>query len=292
MTTEESTALLGGTRWERASPSGFRHGLRTVSVVVRRESIRFVQEWGRALALFVQGLLWLFVISVGFGSLLPEVTGDVHLGAVLLPGVITMIIVSSSLHLTSSIVVDRQFGFLREMLVAPVSRTALALGNTVAAALLSGAQGLLILVLGGLVGVPYDPRMLVELTALVFLTSFTVSAFGVMIAAGVQSIQGYYGVTQLAVMPLILLSGALFPIGNLPGWLSKPMLFNPITYTVDPMRQAVLSRVATSPEVSQLFNPGIFWGDWPVPVAVEILLVLSAGLAFLGLAALRFRRIV
>ena len=145
--------------------------------------------------------------------------------------------------------------------------------------------------MSGMVGVPYDPRLLLELFVLVFLLSFTVSAFGVMIAAGVKSIQGYYGVTQLAVMPLILLSGALFPIGNLPDWLLRPMLFNPLTYAVDPMRQAVMSRVATGPEVTQLFNPGIFWGEWRVSVAVEIALVVTVGLACLGLAALRFRRL-
>ncbi|SDH94343.1 ABC-2 type transport system permease protein [Sinosporangium album] len=271
--------------------SGVRHNARAVKVVLQRECIRFTHDVGRAVSMLFQALLWLFVIGGGFGSLLPAVPGGVALETVVFPGVLAMTVIVTSMSSASSIVWDREFGFLREMLVAPISRTALVTGKVLAGALLSCAQGVVLLALAGLAGVPYAPLLLLELAALMFLAAFAVSAFGVMLAAGVKQLESYMGVSQLAIMPMVFLSGALFPVGNLPAWLGFLTLVNPLTYTVDPMRQAVFRYVDAPADVEALVNPGVAWFGWTVPVWAEALLVAGAGLAFLGLATARFRRI-
>jgi ABC-2 type transport system permease protein len=89
---------------------------------------------------------------------------------------------------------------------------------------------------------------------------------------------------------MIFLSGALFPLGNLPAWLSMLTRVNPLTYAVDPMRQAVFEHVQVSPQVHRLLSPGVTWNGWHVPVALELLIVIGTGLALLGVAIAEFRR--
>ncbi|WP_150246385.1 ABC transporter permease [Nocardiopsis quinghaiensis] len=272
-------------------PGGVAHGLRAVNVMVKREMIRTLHEWGRPFSLFLQSLLWLFVVSSGFGALLPDLPDDVGLDTAMFPGVITMTVVIAAVYSASSVIADRDSGFLREMLVAPVSRASLALGKVVATALLATGQGAVVIALGGFVGVPYHPGLMLRLVLLTFVCALAVSAFAVMVAALSQNTQSYFGVSQLLVMPMVMLSGALFPVGVLPPWLARLALYNPVSYTVDPMRQAVFGHVSASESVHELFNPGMYWFGHRLDIATEVLLVAGAAGLFLALAVLRFRRI-
>ncbi|GII90662.1 ABC transporter permease [Sinosporangium siamense] len=277
----------------RASHVGRRgtgHNLRAVKIVLKRELIRFANDGNRVVAMLFQAVLWLFVLGSGFGSLMPGGPGDVDLQTFMFPGVISMIVVSTSVFSAASIVWDREFGFLREMLVAPVSRTAIVIGKVLGGALVATLQGMAIMSVAGLVGVPYDPVLILQMAGLVFLIALTMTAFGAMVAARITSMEAFLGVSQMAVMPLTFLSGALFPVTNLPSWLGTITLVNPLTYAVDPVRQAVFARVEASPEIHAVYNPGVTWGDWTVPVAVEILVVAVLGLFFLLMAVAQFRR--
>ncbi|MFG3440063.1 ABC transporter permease [Nonomuraea sp. NPDC047897] len=273
------------------SRQGARRSLRVVKVVLQRDLIRFVHDVSRAVAMFLQAILWLFVVGGGFGGLMPADAGGIRLETAIFPGVVAMTVIVTSISSASSVVWDREFGFLREMLVAPVSRTSLVAGKVLSGTLLSAVQGAVLLVPAGLAGVPYHPLLMLELFALMTLAAFTLSAFGIMVATRVRGLESYLGVSQLAVMPLVFLSGALFPVGNLPGWLSALSLVNPLTYAVDPMRQAVFAYVDAPASVELMFNPGISWFGWTVPVALEIALVGGAGVLFAGLAVARFRKV-
>lgn len=267
------------------------HAARTVMVMVRREMIRTLYEWGRPFSLFLQSLLWLFVVSGGFGSLLPDLPDGVGLDTAMFPGVVTMTIVIAVMYSASSVTADRDSGFLREMLVAPVSRAALAFGKILSTALLATAQAVFVIALAGFAGIPYHPLLMAQLVLLSFVCALAVAAFAVTVAAGSTNTQTYFGVSQLLVMPLVMLSGALFPVGVLPGWLARLALYNPIAYAVDPMRQAVFDRVSAAPEVHALFNPGIHWSGHRLDASAEVLLVLAAAAFFTWTAVLRFRRL-
>jgi ABC-2 type transport system permease protein len=274
-------------------PRSVRHDLRAVKIVLHRELIRFSQDRIRMVSNLVQPVLWLVVLGTGLSNLMTSgggPAGAVNLRTFIFPGVCAMSVMFTAMFSAGSIVWDREFGFLREMLVAPVSRSAIVVGKCLGGALVATAQGSVILALAGLAGVPYDPLLLLQLLGLMFLGAFALTGFGVMLAARVPSMQAFFGLMQMAMMPMMFLSGALYPLGGLPAWLSVLTRLNPLTYAVDPLRQAVFAHLNVAPALERTFNPGVTWNGWQVPVALEIVLVVLMGLALMGVAVLEFRR--
>jgi ABC-2 type transport system permease protein len=155
---------------------------------------------------------------------------------------------------------DREFGFLREMTVAPVSRSAIVIGKCLGCATVSAFQGIVILCLAGLAGVPCNPVLILTVIGKLLLLSFTLTAFGVMMAARIAQIQAFMALTQMLVMPLFFLSGALSPLSSLPAWLRVFTRFGPITYVVYPMRQPVFSHLSVSAAARAILSPARTWG--------------------------------
>jgi ABC-2 type transport system permease protein len=166
------------------------------------------------------------------------------------PGVLAMSVLFTALFSAASIVWDREFGFLREMLVAPVSRSAIVIGKCLGGATVATFQTIIILALAGAAHVPYDPILFLTVIGELLLLSFTLTAFGVMMAARIKQIQAFMALTQMLVMPLFFLSGALYPLNGLPAWLTVLTRFDPLTYIVSPMRHAVFDRLTLSPQAT------------------------------------------
>ncbi|MEQ4720126.1 ABC transporter permease [Nonomuraea sp. B19D2] len=274
-----------------ATRYGLAYDLRTIRTVFRREAIRFANDQKRAMSVLLQSVLWLFVMGAGLSALTPTVTDTVDMRTFLFPGVIAMSVIQTSMSSAASVVWDREFGFLREMLVAPVRRGSIVIGKVLGGAVLATAEGVVLLAMAGLVGVPYHPLLLLALLGGMFLAAFLVTAFGVMVAARIGGMESFLGVMQLAIMPLMFMSGALFPVARLPGWLAALTTVNPLTYAVDPLRRAVFAFVDAPPDLAALYNPGISWAGWAVPVWVELLLVGGAATVFLWLAVVQFNRV-
>lgn len=266
-----------------------RHDLRGVKIVLHRELLRFLYDRTRMVSQLVQPVLWLLVMGTGLSALAATGSG-VNLRTFMFPGVIAMSVMFTGMFSAASIVWDREFGFLREMLVAPVSRGAIVIGKVLGGAIVSTLQGLVLLVLAGLAGVPYDPAMLGGLVLLMFVGAFTITAFGVVLAARIKRMQSFFGIMQMAMMPMMFLSGALFPLSGLPSWLGFLTRINPLTYAVDPLRHEVFSHINADPALLARFNPGVTWFGWHVPPALEIVMVLALGSGLLGGAIAQFRR--
>ncbi|WP_431911951.1 ABC transporter permease [Nonomuraea jabiensis] len=266
------------------------HDLRAIKVVLHREMLRFVNDRTRMASMLVQPVLWLFVMGTGLGSLVRGAIPGIDYRTFMYPGMISMTVIMTGMFSAGSIVWDREFGFLREMLVAPVSRGAIVVGKCLGGAIVATGQGILILAMAGLVGVPYSPALLVTLLAEMFLAAFTITAFGVMLAARMKNMQTFFGLMQMAIMPMMFLSGAMFPLANLPSWLHVLTVVNPMTYAVDPLRQAVFSHLDVPAQVNAVLNPGVRWFDFQVPVILELGLVAALGLALLGVGIAEFRR--
>ncbi len=265
-----------------------RGDLRAVRIVWQRELIRFRRDRMRIVVSLLQPLLFLFVLGTGLSSMMPASPDGVGLRTFLFPGVLSMAVMFTALFSAASVVWDREFGFLREMLVAPVRRGAIVLGKCLGGATVATFQGVVMLAFAGAVGVPYSPTLLLTLVVEMALLAFALTALGVMVAARIRSIQSFMALNQMIVMPMFFLSGALFPLSNLPSWLTVLTRLNPLTYAVDPMRRAVFSHLdATAPEA---LRPGVTWWDWPVPKLLELLVVLLLGLAMFGIATIRFRK--
>jgi ABC-2 type transport system permease protein len=273
----------------RVPASGLRHQIRGAAVVWQREMIRFGRDRSRIVSSLVQPVLFLFVLRTGLSSLIGS-SGDVDFRTFLFPGVLATSVLFTAAFSGISMVWDREFGFLREMLVAPVSTVSILTGKCLGGATVATLQSLIILALAPLVGVPYDLVMMVELVGLLFLMAFMICALGLFLSARVKQVQSAMPLVQLTITPLMFLSGSLFPLSNLPGWLHVATTLNPMTYAVESIRSVVFDRLDLAPAVRATFDPGITWGGWPVPTAVEVAVVVVTCLVLLGLAVARFAR--
>lgn len=255
--------------------------LRTIGMVWLREILRFRRSPARIVSGLAQPVLFLFVLGAGIKPLVAgRAAGGVDFQVFIFPGVIAMSVLFSSLFSAISIVWDREFGFLREMLVAPVSRTGLVLGKAAGSGTVAVAQGLILLVAAPIVGVHLDPLKFVEMFGLLLLLAFSLNALGIVIASRMQRMESFQMVMSLVINPMLFLSGAIFPLRRLPTWLAVATRLNPATYGVDPIRRVVLGH-DTAP---------LTIGSWVVPIWTEVLVVLGLGIAMLSLAVRSFRK--
>jgi ABC-2 type transport system permease protein len=269
--------------------SGWRHQLRATRVVLWRELLRFGQDRARMGAMLLQPLLFLFVMGTGLGSIV-DTGGSTSFRTFLFPGVLATSVLFTAAFSGISLVWDREFGFLREMLVAPIGRGAIIVGKCLGGATVATLQSLLLLALAGTVGVPYDLLLMIELICCLFLGALLLTALGVLLSTRIKTIQAAMPVSQLLIMPLMFLSGSLFPLSGLPGWLSVLTRLNPLTYVVQPMRHIVLSQLNLNADERARLMPVIEWFGWQVPVIVQLLTVVVVTTSLIGLAVLSFRK--
>jgi ABC-2 type transport system permease protein len=268
-----------------------RDDLRAVGVVWRRELIRFRRNRLRLVTSLAQPILFLFVLGTGLSRLVPE-SGSAHVDfrTFMFPGILGMSVLFTAIFSAVSIVWDREFGFMREMLVAPVRRGALVLGKCLGGATVATIQGTVILLLAGLVHVPYSPILMVTLVLEMALLAFMITATGILLASRMAQVESFQAVIQFFVMPMFFLSGALFPLAGLPAWLVGLTKIDPLSYAVDPMRRAVFAHVATPAAISGLLNAGVTWNGWRLPTSLELGLVAVIGAVMLTFAVIRFSK--
>jgi ABC-2 type transport system permease protein len=262
--------------------------LRAIKIVWRRELIRFRNDRMRMATALVQPLLFLFVLGSGLQQLSSASTHGVDLKTFIYPGILCIAVMFTAMFSAASLVWDREFGFLREMLVAPVRRSSIVIGKTLGGATVASFQGIILIVLAGAVHVPYNVPMILGIFVLQLLLAFSITAFGMMVAARIKQMQSLMGLMQMVVMPMFFLSGALFPVTHLPGWLAVLNRLDPLTYAVDPMRRLVFDHIHVSRAARAVLDPGVTWWGWHVPALLEAAIVLLIGLAMLGIAIWEF----
>ena len=284
MTTLQTTAITVPTR-------SFALDVRAIKIVVQRDLIRTYQDKTRFVSALIQPVLFLFVLGAGLSSLTGATTGPIDLRTFMFPGILATSTLFTAMFSAMSIVWDREFGFLREMLVAPVRRSSIILGKAIGGATIATLQGVIVLLLGLVVGVPYTFGLVLTLLAEVFLLSFTLTAFGLAIVARITQVQTVMGLMQMLLLPLSFLSGAMYPLSNLPTWLSIATRLNPLTYAVHPVRSAVFAHLELPASVQARLNPPLTWFGWEVPTGLQLLLVASIGLVLLLVAVRQFQKV-
>lgn len=270
------------------SPSAPKRGLtsdlRAIKVVWHREMIRFVKDRPRLIAGIVQPVLYLFVMGSGLSAMVP-MTHGVPFRTFLFPGVTSMTVLFTCFFSAGSLVWDRELGFMREMMVAPVRRRAILIGKCLGGTTAGTVQGLAMLVIGALGGVTITPALVLTLLFEFVLISFALTAFGVAIATRMKSIQAFMAIMQMVLFPMFFASGALYPLQGLPSWLEVVTRFDPLTYAVAPLRQAVFDAAghgATAPAVT--------WGSFRVPIWLDLGIVVLSAIVALAAALPRFTR--
>jgi ABC-2 type transport system permease protein len=272
----------------RVPARSWRSEARAIKIVWRRELIRFVNDRMRIATSLVQPLLFLFVLGSGLQRLSSAGTHGVNLKTFIFPGILCIAVMFTAMFSAASIVWDREFGFLREMMVAPVRRSSIVIGKCLGGATVASFQGVIVLCLAGAVNVPYDPLLILGIFGLQLLLAFTITAFGIMVAARIKQMQSFMGVMQMIVMPMFFLSGALYPVSGLPSWLAVLNRIDPLTYAVDPMRRIVFSHLHVSAAARQALDPGVTWWGWRLPAVLEAGVVLALGLVMLAIAIWEF----
>ena len=284
------SALIADVVAVRVPERSWHSEARAVKTVWRREIIRFLGNRAQMAMWLIQPLLFLFVLGSGLQSLSAASTDGVDLKTFVFPGVLCMAAMFTGIFSAASLVWDRELGFLKELMVAPVSRASIIIGKCLGGATVAASQGVILLALAGLVDVPYDPALILGVFAMLMLLAFTVTAFGVLVAVLIKRAQTFTYVSQMFVMPMFFVSGAFFPVSGLPSWLEALNRIDPLTYAVDPMRRLVFNHLDVSESARQTLDPGVTWWGWQLPPVFEAGMVLALGLALMGVAIWQFSR--
>ena len=268
--------------------------LRAIYIIWYRDVLRYSRDRLRLLASLAQPLLFLLIFGTGLSSSLRGVGGglagaaSINYVQFIYPGIIGMAVLFTSIFSAMSIVWDREFGFLKEVLVAPIDRSAIAIGKALGGSTQAMVQGMLLLVLAPIVGVTLTPLAVVELIPLIFVLAFALTSLGVVLAAGIKSMQGFQAVINFLMMPIFFLSGALFPLGNLPWWMTGLTRIDPAAYGIDPLRRVILGASGVPAAVTDRL--GVTVGGQTLPLMAEVGLVLAFGFVMLGIAIWSLRR--
>jgi ABC-2 type transport system permease protein len=250
--------------------------LRPIYVICLREFIKFFREKSRLLGTLARPVLWLFVVGNGMSALIRPHEGFSYLQFIF-PGMIGMTILFASIFSSISIVWDREFGFMKEMLVAPISRLSIVIGKAISGTAISVAQAVIILVLIPFLGISITFAQFIEVTVVAILVSFCITSLGILIAARLTSFDGFNIIMNFLVMPMFFLSGAMYPVTSMPDALRQLSHVNPLTYGIDAFKH-VLLRNATPP-----LGPEF-------PLALDLVVVSGISAVMLTLAALSFRQ--
>ena len=261
---------------------------RAIRIVWRREMVRFANDRMRIVTSLVQPFLFLFVLGGGLQQLAASGTHGVSLKTFIYPGILCMTVMFTAMFSAASIVWDREFGFLREMMVAPVRRSSIVIGKALGGATVATLQGLIVLCLAWAVHVPYSVGLVFGVIGIQVLLAFAITSFGIMVAIRIKQMQSFMGVMQMVVMPMYFISGAMFPARGLPTWLTVLNRVDPLAYAVDPMRRLVFSHLHISAVARRVLDPGLAWWGWKMPALLEVAVVAVLGVIMLGIAILEF----
>ncbi len=208
-----------------------------------RDVRRFWRDRPRIIGATIQPALFLFLLGTGLGRGIVGAFGDDIRGDYLTfiyPGIIGMSILFTSIFSAISIVWDREIGFLKEVMVAPIARWAVAVGKAFGGSTVAVFQGCLMLIFAPFVNVHINLIMVATLIPLMLLIAFSITSLGIVTAARMHSMQGFQVIMNFLVLPMFFLSGAMFPITNLPRWMGIFIAINPLTYGVDALRGVIL----------------------------------------------------
>jgi ABC-2 type transport system permease protein len=219
-----------------------------IYTIWEREIIRYWRDKARIISTIIQPLTFLVIFGTGLRQTLATGTLGIDFLKFMYPGIIAMSVMGVAFFSTISTVWDREFGFLKEILVAPVSRTSIALGKALGATTVASGQALLLLILAPFIGIPLHLIIIPKLIFFMVLLAFAISGLGLLISSLLKSLESFGLIMQLLIFPMFFLSGAFFPLTAVPSWMKILSSINPLTYGVDSLREVILGNQISSGE--------------------------------------------
>jgi ABC-2 type transport system permease protein len=242
-------ATHSSTAREAAAPAAARPAARTgfgasvalpVASLWWREVVRFYRQPGRVVGVILSPVVFWLVIGSGFGSSIRSAAGGAeHYLGYFFPGALILVVLFTSIFAMMSVIEDRREGFLLSVLVAPVNRSVIVLSKVLSGTTLSAVQGMIFLAFAPAAGIRLGWEQVALVALIVFLVSFSLTALGFAVAWRLDSSQAFHAIVNLFMIPMWLLSGALFPMSGASGWIRGLMRVNPLTYGVDALRAAL-----------------------------------------------------
>jgi len=250
--------------------------LNAIYVIVAREFKKFIRERSRLFSAIARPLLWLFIVGAGISRLVPRDTG-VPYTQFIFPGIIGMTILFSSIFSSISIIWDKEFGFMKEILVAPVSRLSIVVGKALSGTIVSTLQAAIILALFPVLGFNLSVFQIIAVIFVCICVSFCISAFGIVLATFYESYESFSVIMNFIIMPMFFLSGAMYPVRLLPEILKLVAKLNPLTYGIDAIKHTIFP-----------YETGPMGPDFS-PIA-DALIIFLLSIAFVLIAARAFER--
>jgi len=247
-----------------------------IYVIVAREFKKFIRERGRLFSTIARPLLWLFIVGAGITRLVPVDAGVPYIQFIF-PGILGLTILFSSIFSSISIIWDKEFGFMKEILVAPVSRFSIVIGKALSGTVVSTIQAAIILALFPFVGFKLDLIQIIGVMLICASLSFSLSAFGIVLATFYESYESFSVIMNFIVMPMFFLSGAMYPVKLLPDVLKFVSKLNPLTYGIDAIKHVIFP-----------FEAGKMSPDFPL--ILDIIVIMGTSIVFVVIAAKFFER--
>ncbi|MDD3292529.1 MAG: ABC transporter permease [Candidatus Pacebacteria bacterium] len=217
--------------------------IKTIYILWLREVKKYFRSKSRIIGSLGQPLLFMIALGFGFGSIYEKAGGGNYL-EFLVPGIIAMSILFTAVFSGIEIIWDRKFGFLKETLVAPVSRFEIMIGRSLGGATVAVFQGILVLIISFFIGFRIENYSMILLAIVfMFMIALLFTALGTAIASSMEDMQGFQLIMNFLIMPIFFLSGSLFPLNELPNFLQKITYFNPLSYGIDGLRGVLVNTV-------------------------------------------------
>lgn len=250
--------------------------LSAIYVLVAREFKKFIRARSRLVSTIARPLLWLFLVGAGMSRLVSPKTGMSYTQFIF-PGILGMTVLFSSIFSSISIIWDKEFGFFKEILAAPVSRISIVIGKGLSGTVVSTIQAAIVLLLFPLLGFKLGLTEVAAVLVIAMIMSFCIASFGVVLATFYESYESFSVIMNFIVMPMFFLSGAMYPVKLLPKALGIAAKLNPLTYGVDAMKNVIfpLEQGPMSPDFT-LFT--------------DIVVIVALSTAFVAIAARLFER--
>lgn len=268
-----------------------------IFAIWQRDLMKFVRDRPRLLGSFAMPILFLIIFGGGFSGTMENLVmnqtseiEDFNYLTFIFPGIVAMTLLMTSIFSSLSVIQDKEFGYMKEILVSPVSRVNIALGKMLGASTIAFMQGVLMFILIPVLGVTYDWSNVLAVLPIMFLLSCTLASLGLLIASLLRSTQGFQLIVQVLVFPMVFLSGALFPVTNMPAWMDILVKVNPVTYGVDAMKKVMTGAGELPVAAQDALGLNLQLFGRTVTIAEELLFLIVFTSILIALATISFRR--
>lgn len=270
-----------------------------ILAVWQRDIIKFFRDKPRLFGSFAMPFMFLILFGSGMSGAMESMLGgegsdgplaDFDFVEFMFPGIIGMVVFTNAVFSALSVVQDKDFGYMREILVSPMSRVGIAVGKVLGGSTVAVIQGLMMLIFVPFIGVSLTVGMVLKLIPVMFLVAFTISAIGLLIATSLKTAEGFQMVIQILLFPMLFLSGAFFPLSGMPTWMNVIVKVNPLTYSVDMFKHIILEPEKLSEPMREAMGLNLSLFGHPVTFLEEMLVVALIGAVFVVLATIRFSK--